>query len=335
MDGVDAYYHLMSRTVNGEKWFGWREKERLRKLIWQVADFSGIRVLTYAVMDNHFHVLAEVPAERSVTDAELVRRYRALYPKPTPWQPVSAEVLADLLRENGREGKSLRRKLLRRMHDVSWFMKTIKQRFAQILNFEKHRFGPVWAERFKSVLVEGDRFALRTVAAYVDLNAVRAGKVEDPKDYRFCGYAEAVAGNKSARGGLAVIDKTLAGYRQTLFGAGASPREERSSIDPADAKRVLEEEKGRLGLATLLRCKVRYLTDGYVFGSPDFVRDAAEPLKARRAKPVRPRRTPWSALRGLCVFPGMHGAKGGPGEDPSPGGGEVNPADQSSSHRVF
>lgn len=30
--------------------------------------------------------------------------------------------------------------------------------------------------------------ALLTMAAYIDLNAVRAGIVADPKDYRYCGY---------------------------------------------------------------------------------------------------------------------------------------------------
>jgi putative transposase len=41
--------------------------------------------------------------------------------------------------------------------------------------------------------MEGTADALSTMAAYVDLNAVRAGIVEDPKDYRFCGYGEAEA----------------------------------------------------------------------------------------------------------------------------------------------
>ena len=40
-------------------------------------------------------------------------------------------------------------------------------------------------ERFKSVLVGDSKGALSTVAAYIDLNAVRAGIVTDPKDYRF------------------------------------------------------------------------------------------------------------------------------------------------------
>ena len=36
--------------------------------------------------------------------------------------------------------------------------------------------------------------ALRTMAAYIDLNPIRAKLVADPRDYRWCGYAEAVAG---------------------------------------------------------------------------------------------------------------------------------------------
>jgi hypothetical protein len=37
---------------------------------------------------------------------------------------------------------------------------------------------------------------LRTVVAYIDLNGGRAGRTENPKDYRFFGYAEALAGNE-------------------------------------------------------------------------------------------------------------------------------------------
>ena len=50
---------------------------------------------------------------------------------------------------------------------------------------------------------------LQTMAAYIDLNPVRAGIVKDPKDYRFCGYAEAVGSSSgsglSARKGIQSI----------------------------------------------------------------------------------------------------------------------------------
>ena len=68
------------------------------------------------------------------------------------------------------------------MGDVSAFMKELKQRFSIWFNRSHKRFGTLWAERFKSVLIENAASALRTVAAYIDLNPVRAGLVEDPKE---------------------------------------------------------------------------------------------------------------------------------------------------------
>jgi hypothetical protein len=68
------------------------------------------------------------------------------------------------------------------------------------------------------------------MAAYIDLNAVRAGIVEDPKAYRWCGYGEALGGGQLARKGLAVVTRSFGHgsdwrvvsrvYRKILFGAG-------------------------------------------------------------------------------------------------------------------
>ncbi len=49
------------------------------------------------------------------------------------------------------------------------------QRFSQWFNRRHDRVGRLWESRFKSVLLEGSRETLIKVAAYVDLNAVRAG----------------------------------------------------------------------------------------------------------------------------------------------------------------
>jgi len=67
-------------------------------------------------------------------------------------------------------------------------------------------------DRYKSVQVEDSETAVRTMAAYIDLNPVRAGMVEDPKDYRWSGFGEAVAGGQSARAGLSRLVKTETGY---------------------------------------------------------------------------------------------------------------------------
>jgi hypothetical protein len=43
-------------------------------------------------------------------------------------------------------------------------------------------------------------------------------------------------------------------------------------IDRATAERVLNQEKGDLPLTDVLRCRVRYFTDGAVLGTAEFVR---------------------------------------------------------------
>ena len=275
----------MSRTVNGAALFKEREKEVLRKMIHQVADFSGVEILTYCLMNNHFHVLVRISPAMDVSDGELMRRYRVLYPKTTAYQTASADIIMRELTANGEEAKAIRERLLARMGNVSAFMKTLKQRFSTWFNKTYERYGPLWSDRFKSVLVEGNGHALQTMAAYIDLNPVRAGLVEDPKDYRFCGYAEAVAGRSESLLGLKfctaglyeVSDvEALETYRMMLFGKGMTPAKGGYQIDRKKAIRVLEKEQGRLSPAALIRCRVRYFSEGAVLGSREFLQSHTE-----------------------------------------------------------
>jgi len=154
--GRDAVYHCMTRTVIGEMLCekDW-EKEVLRKMIWQVAAFSGVEILTYCIMLNHFHVLVRGSEGAALSDAALLRRYKILYPKPTKHQAATAIDLERQLEAGGENADLVRRQLLARMGDVSEFMKTLKQRFSVWYNKSHQRYGTLWLERFKSVLVEG------------------------------------------------------------------------------------------------------------------------------------------------------------------------------------
>lgn len=293
VSGASAVYHCMTRTVNGERLFGDREKEVLRKMIWQVADFAGVEVLTYCVMSNHFHVLVRVPDASQVPDKELLRRYKVLYPKPTKYQADSVKVMESHLKENGEEAEVIRRKLLAHMGDVSEFMKAVKQRFSVWYNRSHQRYGTLWAERFKSVLVEGKGNPLQTMAAYIDLNPVRAGLVKDPKDYRFCGYAEAVVGTKRALRGLRQVwgdydSDPLRAHRSLIFAKGANNQ----SISHEEAIKVLEKEDGLLPKAAVLRCRVRYFTDGSILGSAEFVRGFADLWQIEHRRKYPPKANP-------------------------------------------
>jgi REP element-mobilizing transposase RayT len=301
----EAVYHCMTRTVNGAFLLDDTSKETFRKQLWQISDYCGVQVLTFAILSNHFHVLLRVPKASSVTDQELLRRYSVLYPKPTRFQQARLEVVQAWLRTGDPEGEAWRKRQLALMGDVSQFMKLLKQRFSVWFNRTHNRYGTLWAERFKSVLVEPNGRVVETIAAYIDLNAVRAGLVADPKDYRFCGYGDAVAGNNPrAQAGLAVVmagpalqepdarppawEAVQGDYRVTLFGIGSGARPGEGTVSPAEMQKVIKA-KGRLPRHVVLRQRIRHFTDGAVLGGQAFV---AEHLAAYREKTGRRRNTP-------------------------------------------
>lgn len=274
------YFHCVSRVVNRDFVFGEEERETFRLLLRKVEAFSGVRVLTWTILSNHFHVLVELPDREELTDAQLLARIGKLYSKrhvrEVEWQ---LEQWSQPGFEAPRE--ALREQYLCRMYDLSEFMKCLKQRFTMWFNRKHGRRGTLWEERFRSVVVGGSWNAVLTVAAYIDLNCVRAGLADDPKDYRWCGYAEAVGGSQPARKALAVVleedgqsaDWRHVGslYREILFGQAENTGSKRG-INAKKIKKVLESG-GRLSRSELLRCRVRYFSDGAVLGTREFVNE--------------------------------------------------------------
>ncbi len=282
------------------------EKEAFWKIMRRLERFAGVEILTFAVMGNHFHLLVRVPPRDRFMERfdgeggeeRLLDHLGLLYSKG-----YIAGLRAELaeLREAGmsREADGLLERFRERLCDLPHFVKELKERFSRWFNKHHGRRGTLWMERFKSVLVE-DGDALRTMAAYIDLNPVRAGLAEDPKDYRWCGYAEAVAGSKRARRGLCRVmsrpldswnGKAVKGagrpltaaqwYRCWLFGEGVEAESVSRSTGRADGKKrrgidrgkvlSVKSMQGALSRAELLRCRVRYFSDGLAIGSQPFV----------------------------------------------------------------
>ena len=282
-----CFYHCLSRITGGAFIFqtsgpGSPEAEHFVDLLQRLAAFCGIPVLTYALMANHFHLLCEVPPPRALADTELLDRIEALY------GPARRRADQRILQGEAAGGElaaqALRQRYQARMGDLSSFLKELKGRFAQWYNRRQGRYGVLWAERFKSLLVE-DGVALQAVALYIDLNPVRAGLVRDPKAYRYCGYGEAAgAGAGPAQAGLgralgyapgqAAWAEVSAEYRCRLFRTGVvASKPEQAVIDPERARRVVEQERGALGWTERLGCRLRFLTYGVVLGSRQFVEE--------------------------------------------------------------
>lgn len=296
-DSIDGLYHVVSRVVDRRMVFGEEEKRHFRRLLRAYAGFSGIEVVAWCLMDNHFHLLLRVPAKEAnapaqLPEEELLRRMALIYNDAEMGEV--RRILGMCAAPESR--KAFLDRYARRMGDLGKMMKALKQRFSQWFNRKHERTGTLWEDRYKSVVVEIDDIGslghvARIVAAYIDLNPVRAGMVEDPKDYPWCGYGMAARGEKASVEGIlrlwgdaGGVEEALARHRLFLFEEGSAERTPESGIqDPRtgemktrvgiDARKVWGERKrgGRLPLPVILRLKVRFFTDGGVIGSKGFV----------------------------------------------------------------
>ncbi len=196
-EGESACYHCYGRCVNKERLLGDGEaKDRFVAELRRVAAFCGVEVLTFCVMSNHYHILVRVdPRAKEVEDEELVRRFRALYGEnKCPYINMDARRVASVLDSKLDDAEEVRAHLRSRMGDLAGFMKTLKQRYSVWYNGERGRVGTLWAERYKSCVVQDSPHVLRVVGAYIELNPVRAGLAERAEAYRWSGYGAAGGG---------------------------------------------------------------------------------------------------------------------------------------------
>ena len=361
-----AIYHCVSRVVDRRLVFGKQECEAFRMFMRMYENFSGCRVLSYCVMSNHFHLLLEVPPppQGGLDDSALLQRLSALYS-----EAFVAEVATELMearkdtaggmdgmdRASAMDGMNkasaadgahaadstsalqvakIHARFTYRMHDLSEFMKGLLIRFTRWFNRSHSRTGTLWEERFKSVIVESGVTA-RTIAAYIDLNPVRAGMVADPADYRWSSYGEAVGGGtkgngKKAREGLvrayfcdqgvgfeaerwrevSRLYRRLMGLAlgrkpgrfevsEAAKGLGQTTKNTAEMLASDDNETVLKD----LGMSRMLRCRVRYFTDGVVIGSREFVNEVFMQARGRfgpkRKDGARAMRGSGSAAKGV------------------------------------
>jgi REP element-mobilizing transposase RayT len=322
-DGRCRYVHVVTRTAGQQLLFGDLEREVFRKILFKQLKFSGLRALAWCFMGNHLHLLLEVPdkgkALEGWAEEDFIARL-AVFGDEMSTRLTLGDV--EMFRRNGHAAgvAEVAARVRARLFDLSVFMKELKQRMTLAYNFAHGRGGTLWEGRFKCVRVEGGD-ALRAVAAYIDLNPVRAGLAQRPEDYRWCSYAAAVAGVRLARAGLAAavsIDKKLSWtkaaerYREYLFGVGAEVEggqtpdghvAPRGGFTRREIEAVLAAG-GRLTLAQALRCRVRYFTDGAVLGSQAFVDEFFEAQRGalgmkRTSGGRRMKGAEWGGLRVL------------------------------------
>ncbi len=225
-----ALYHCVSRVVDKRFIFGPQEKEQFLVFLRRYERFCRVRILGYCLMDNHFHLLVHVPGRPEARPSldELMDHVRlTLGPKITSqyqsrldfWQDqltaaeagesgadaVSREFFLkqgeDLATHAKAQIEKVSQDIWQRMYDLSRFVLSVKQRFSHWFNQKTERKGTLWEDRFQAVLVQPGA-AVAELAAYIDLNPVRAGLVSDAKDYPWSQFGAAVAGDGLAQQAL-------------------------------------------------------------------------------------------------------------------------------------
>ena len=90
-------YHLVSRLAYSAIFLDDEEKDRAVALMRRVEEFSGVVVLAYAFMSNHFHIFIYVPSAEEIGDRYSVSAgQRRIVWDPLLTSYTNRSVLADL-----------------------------------------------------------------------------------------------------------------------------------------------------------------------------------------------------------------------------------------------
>jgi hypothetical protein len=148
----------------------------------QLSSLFAIDVAAYAVMSNHYHVVVRLDRERALgwSVEEVLERWTALFTGPLLVARYLSAARTEMTDAELRRVAELAEGYRARLHDLSWFMRTLNEHIARLANAEDGVKGRFWEGRFKSQALLDEK-ALLAAMAYVDLNPVRAGLAETPE----------------------------------------------------------------------------------------------------------------------------------------------------------
>jgi putative transposase len=150
-------------------------------------------------------------------------------------------------------------------------MQAVGRRYVRRFNDAQGRSGTLWEGRYRSTLVQTDRYLLACMA-YIDLNPVRAGLVPDPTAYVWSSHGHYIG----QRNDKLVTPHTL------FWELGNTPF----------AREVAYAELVRAGISAEQQTALtRSALAGWALGDPEFVADLQKRtdrrvLKARAGRPI-------------------------------------------------
>lgn len=203
----DTVHHITSRIAHKVR-FLQDEAERtdLVEMIRRAAEFSGIRLIGWCVMVNHFHILAFLPQPVKLPDDEVVRRYGVLKGARAA---VALQTKLDGLRSGGeewaKEAADCLDAIRGRMYKVGSFMKIVKQWFSEEYNRRTDHKGTLWEGPYHDRIVAYRQSEIRKCLGYVHLNPIRAAACATFDGYRWSSYCDFKQGDEAAVAGMRFV----------------------------------------------------------------------------------------------------------------------------------
>ena len=200
-EGEIGAYHCMARCVRRAylcgrdsvtgKSFEHRKAWVCERLEFLAGSFA-IDVASFAVMDNHLHVLLKQRPDVAKTWSaeEITRRWRLIFSSPAK-SKVDRDNLQARIDIEATDAKLVKQRR-DRLSSISWFMRCLCEPLARRANREDNCKGRFWEGRFRSQALLDDA-AVLACSAYVDLNPIRAGITKTPEASRFTSIHERIA----------------------------------------------------------------------------------------------------------------------------------------------
>jgi len=143
-------------------------------------------------------------------------------------------------------------------------MQAVGRSYVRWFNQRQQRTGTLWEGRYKSTLIQTDRYLLACMA-YIDLNPVRAGLVERPQDYPWSSHLHYAGVRADA----------LVTAHPLYWELGNTPFAREAAYAELVHRGVEPSQQSALTDATL---------SGWALGEPDFVADLQKRTERRVAK---------------------------------------------------
>ncbi len=285
-----AFYHLTNRVTGWTDWFPFEDQRARRKLLDLMLFYVSVyrcRLAAFQIMGNHFHFVVHFEKPRSLSREELEDIAHKLYgqkaeKKTADWTVAEWEAFNQ------------------RLFDVSKLMQNVDGQYARWYNRQFRRRGHFWSERFKNPELLGTE-AVQDAILYVELNAVRAGLVKRPEQWKWGSARWRFTGEDHDLIALEELFPSESGtdvyssYRARLYYRGAVPTRENQAAIPLW---ILDQEERRgFTRAGAFRRRLRFLTDGLAVGPAEKVAQLLETY--RKQGRYRRRRHPIPQLGGV------------------------------------